>query len=209
MPAVIGENKTLTQLRKAANTSSDGDVQNTDQKMRTESGKSLTTEGSGTSDGTSSATLFGYMFNNVQDAAILQVLDIALKGDLGIWESPPNRRSKERQKSYKCNRESRKFQTQGVVYDFDDNYFLFTMQTPRVRDHIDDEDNNTGYMEERGTSFFISGVYMISRVTTTFNGGQFTCDVKGHKQTPISIAHLMDDISMQGGEDPAPREVSN
>ena len=97
---------------------------------------------------------------------------------------------------------------EGVVYDFDDNYFLFTMQTPRVRDpHIDDEDNNTGYMEERGTSFFISGVYMISRVTATFNGGQFTCDVKGHKQTPISIAHLMDDISMQGGEDPAAREA--
>ena len=76
------------------------------------------------------------------------------------------------------------------------------MQTPRVRDpHIDDEDNNTGYMEERGTSFFISGVYMISRVTATFNGGQFTCDVKGHKQTPISIAHLMDDISQQGGDE--------
>ena len=88
MPAVIGENKTLTQLRKAANTSSDGDVQNTDQKMRTESGKSLTTEGSGTSDGTSSATLFGYMFNNVQDGYITSFRYSIKKAIHGIWESP-------------------------------------------------------------------------------------------------------------------------
>ena len=209
MPAVIGENKTLTQLRKAANTSSDGDVQNTDQKMRTESGKSLTTEGSGTSDGTSSATLFGYMFNNVQDAAILQVLDIALKGDPWYLGEPTTiEEARQGKKVTSATEKAVNSKPEGVVYDFDDNYFLFTMQTPRVRDpHIDDEDNNTGYMEERGTSFFISGVYMISRVTTTFNGGQFTCDVKGHKQTPISIAHLMDDISMQGGEDSAAREA--
>ena len=78
--------------------------------------------------------------------------------------------------------------------------FCLPCKLQELEIHIDDEDKNTGYMEERGTSFFISGVYMISRVTTTFNGGQFTCDVKGHKQ-PIVLFHLMDDISMQGGED--------
>tara|TARA_B100000902_G_scaffold38459_1_gene45788 strand:+ start:12277 stop:15012 length:2736 start_codon:yes stop_codon:yes gene_type:complete len=203
MPAVIGENQTLTQLRKAANTAS-GDPQDTSPIMQTESGKSLTTEGSATSDGTNSATLFGYMFNNVQDAAILQVMDLGLKGDPWYLGEPFN--------SIEDARKGKKITTakdkavssnpEGAVYDFDDNYFLFTMQTPRVRDpHVDDEDKNTGYMSEEGTSFFISGVYMISRVTATFNGGQFTCDVKGHKQTPISIAHLMDDISQQGGDE--------
>ena len=44
---------------------------------------------------------------------------------------------------------------------------------------------------------------MISRVSAVFNGGMFTCDVAGHKQTGLSLSHLMEDISKEGGKEAA------
>ena len=203
---VIGENQSLTTLRQAANKSPSAEDEDTSPITKTESSKSIVTDGSATNDGTSSATLFGYMFNNVQDAAILVNMDIGLKGDPWYLGEPTTYEEARVGRTYTGSLEkANRSKPEGVSYDFDDNYFLFTMQTPRVRDpDIDEEDNNTGYMDKAGTSYFISGVYMISRVSTVFNGGMFTCDVTGHKQTGLSLAHLMEDISKEGG--PAAQE---
>ena len=203
---VIGENQSLTTLRQAANKSPSAEDEDTSPIVKTDNSKSIVTDGSATNDGTSSATLFGYMFNNVQDAAILVNMDIGLKGDPWYLGEPTTYEEARTGRSYTGSLEkANRSKPEGVSYDFDDNYFLFTMQTPRVRDpDIDEEDNNTGYMDKAGTSYFISGVYMISRVSTVFNGGMFTCDVTGHKQTGLSLAHLMEDISKEGG--PAAQE---
>jgi hypothetical protein len=76
-----------------------------------------------------------------------------------------------------------------ISYDGNDNYFLFTMQTPRVIDpDVDDEDNNTGYMSQKGTSYFISGVYQIMGVTANFNGGMFDLDLNAKKQTALDLS---------------------
>ena len=199
----IGENQTLTQLRQAANKVPSEEA--TDPIVKTESSKSIVNDGSSTNDGTSSGTLFGYMYNNVQDAAILVNMDIGLKGDPWYLGEPTTYEDARAGKSITSSKDKAvRSKPEGLAYDFDDNYFLFTMQTPRVRDpDIDEEDNNTGYMEKAGTSFFISGVYMISRVSAVFNGGMFTCDVAGHKQTGLSLSHLMEDISLEGGKEAA------
>ena len=64
MENVIGDNQALSELRKTAN-GPDKEPEATDPKVKTESSKSIVNEGSATFDGTS-ATLFGYMYNNVK-----------------------------------------------------------------------------------------------------------------------------------------------
>jgi hypothetical protein len=78
------------------------------------------------------------------------------------------------------------------VFGGSDNYFLFTMQTPRVRDpNMDDEDENTGYMTRQGTAFFISGVYAIYGLQASFSGGLFEVEMtKAPKITSLSLSKI-------------------
>ena len=63
------------------------------------------------------------------------------------------------------------------------------MQTPRVIDpDMDDEDNNTGYLEKAGTAYFISGVYQIMATTCTFNNGMFEIEVNAKKNTALNLS---------------------
>ena len=78
-----------------------------------------------------------------------------------------------------------------ISYSSNDNYFLFTMQTPRVIDpDLEDEDNNTGYMSKQGTAYFLSGVYQIFQVTANFSNGMFDCELNAKKQTALSLANF-------------------
>ena len=199
MENVIGENQALSELRKTAN-GPDKEPEATDPKVKTESSKSIVNEGSATFDGTS-ATLFGYMYNNVNDAAILVNMDIGLKGDPWYLGMPTTlEEARKGKKPTSSTDKAEQSKPEGLIYYYDDNYFLFTMQTPRVRDpDIEDEDNNTGYMDRAGTSYFISGVYMITKVSAVFNGGMFSCDVSSVKQTSLSLAKF--DISQQRGDE--------
>ena len=87
-------------------------------------------------------------------------------------------------------RESDKEKEDGIKYVGSDNFFLFTMQTPRVRDpNFNDEDDNTGYMSQEATSYFISGVYRIVSVTCNFSGGMFKVDFeKAPKETSLALS---------------------
>jgi len=63
------------------------------------------------------------------------------------------------------------------------------MQTPRVIDpDMDDEDNNTGYLEKAGTAYFISGVYQIMATTCTFSNGMFEIEVNAKKNTALNLS---------------------
>ena len=141
-------------MRQAANKSPSAEDEDTSPIIKTDNSKSIVTDGSATNDGTSSATLFGYMLNNVQDAAILVNMDIGLKGDPRYLGEPTTYEEARTGRSYTGSLDKAvRSKPEGVAYDFDDNYFLFTMQTPRVRDpDVDEEDNNTGYMDKAGTS---------------------------------------------------------
>lgn len=177
------------------------DELDTSPRPKAEYGKSVVTTGSETSDGGASATLFGYMYNNVNDKSILVDLGLKVRGDPWYLGKPlpyadaiakrnnsmPNENDVT---SGPAAQQEEQSTNEYAVYSSSDNYFLFTMQTPRVRDpDVDDEDANSGYMERAGTSFFISGVYQIISVTANFSGGLFEVEFeRAPKVTALSLA---------------------
>ena len=167
----------------------------TDPKVQMEySGSSVVATSGDTGDGTNAATLFGYMYQNVNDASILVELGLSIRGDpwyLGVpttrLEAMKPKPSKAADKEYTDAEEEK---TDGIVYGGKDNFFLFTMQTPRVRDpDYQEEDNNTGYMSQQGTAFFISGIYRIVSTTCSFGGGEFKVEFeKAPKDTALPLS---------------------
>ena len=158
-------------------------------------GPSVVSTSGDTSDGTNAATLFGYMYQNVNDASILVELGLSVRGDPWYLGPPTSRQEamqptkpKEAAEEYK-EAETKKNEG-GIVYTGADNFFLFTMQTPRVRDpNYDDEDENSGYMKRAGTAFFISGIYRIVSVTCSFGGGEFKVEFeKAPKETSLALS---------------------
>ena len=158
------------------------------------SGSSVVATSGDTGDGTNAATLFGYMYQNVNDASILVELGLSIRGDpwyLGVpttrLEAMKPKPSKAADKEYTDAEEEK---TDGIVYGGKDNFFLFTMQTPRVRDpDYNDEDNNSGYMSQQGTAFFISGIYRIVSTTCSFGGGEFKVEFeKAPKDTALPLS---------------------
>ena len=165
---------------------------------------SVVTTSGNTSDGSNKATLFGYMFQNVNDASILVDLGLKVRGDpwyLGAKPVDPTKGKK-----YVAGEGGiKESDMDSISYDGNDNYFLFTMQTPRVIDpDVDDEDNNTGYMSKAGTAYFLSGVYQIMQVTATFANGMFELDLNAKKQTALDLSmyDLVDiDYGLDGGDE--------
>mgnify|MGYP001332571039 CR=1 FL=1 len=151
--------------------------------------KSIVSTSGNTSDGTAKATLFGYMFQNVNDASILVDLNLKVRGDPWYLGAKPKDPIKPRNMEKQIADDRMKTSLDAISYSGGDNYFLFTMQTPRVIDpDVNDEDNNTGYMSQAGTAYFISGVYQIMGVTANFNGGMFDLDLNAKKQTALDLS---------------------
>lgn len=138
-----------------------------------------------TYDGSPRNTIFGYLMQQHGSTNFLVTLDMEIKGDPWYLGSPaltgygiPGADERDTTSEY-------------AVYTADENYALFEMQTPRRFDFdVEDEDNNTGYWEPAGTAYFISGVYRIIRVASTFSNGQFTQEVNFNKLTPLKISML-------------------
>lgn len=161
--------------------------------------KSVVATGGNTSDGTAKGTLFGYMYNNVNDASILVDLGLSVRGD--PWYLGPKPENPDQPKANTTALEDALAVTDNsaISYSSNDNYFLFTMQTPRVLDpDIEDEDNNSGYMSKQGTAYFLSGVYQIFGVTANFSNGMFEVELNAKKQTALSLANFdMTDVEYE------------
>jgi len=151
--------------------------------------KSIVSTSGNTVDGTPKATLFGYMYQNVNDASILIDLGLKIRGDVWYLGEKPTDPQKGKGMSAKLDNIGKATTMDSISYTGNDNYFLFTMQTPRVIDpDIDDEDNNTGYLEKAGTAYFISGVYQIMATTCTFSNGMFEIEVNAKKNTALNLS---------------------
>lgn len=177
-----------------------GDIA-TDSKPSFDYTKSVVATSGNTSDGTPKATLFGYMYNNVNDASILVDLGLTVRGD--PWFLGPMPVDPQKPSGLTTALEDAQAVTDNdaISYTSNDNYFLFTMQTPRIIDpDLDDEDNNTGYMSKQGTAYFLSGVYQIFQVTANFSNGMFDCELNAKKQTALSLANFdMTNVDYGGG----------
>lgn len=193
---VIGElsgSEALNLLQKSANSTKE-EIDTTPRPKYSYS-KSVVATSNQTNDGTASATLFGYMYQNVNDASILVDLNLKVRGDpwyLGKPMTYAEARAMRNPGNVGAAEEESKSTDEYAIYGGGDNYFLFTMQTPRVRDpDLDDEDNNSGYMSRQGTAFFISGVYGLYGLTASFSGGLFEIEMtKAPKQTSLSLSKI-------------------
>ena len=214
---IIGELSSYAQKQRAKNSTTavknaaDSGENSVEPKESVMFGPSIVSTSGDTSDGTPAATLFGYMYNNINDTSILIDLGLKVRGDpyfLGQQISYLDARKPTKKMSglEEYNQQEEK-KEEGMVYNSNsDNFFLFTMQTPRVRDpDYTDEDANTGYMSQAGTAYFISGIYRIVSVSCNFNGGMFTVDFdKAPKLTSVPLSKFKltgDGVNYGGGND--------
>tara|TARA_B110000977_G_scaffold57635_1_gene78280 strand:+ start:8489 stop:10900 length:2412 start_codon:yes stop_codon:yes gene_type:complete len=193
---VIGELSGYQALQKLKNSAGKTSKElGTEPKSKYNYGKSVVATSNQTNDGTPSATLFGYMYQNVNDAGILIDLNLKLRGDpwyLGKAMTYAEARNMRNPGNVGAVEEEQKSTDEYMVIGGSDNYFLFTMQTPRVRDpNLFDEDENTGYMLKQGTAFFISGVYAIMALQASFSGGLFEVEMtRAPKVTSLSLSKI-------------------
>ena len=138
-----------------------------------------------TYNGTPRNTIFGYLMQQHAIPDFLVNLDIEIKGDpwyLGVpsgdnWSELTGKEIAESQTD-----------ASGLRLTGDENYILFDLQTPRLFDfNVEDEDSNSGYWSKMGTSYFISGVYQLFNMRSTFSGGEFTTDLTMNKQTALDL----------------------
>jgi hypothetical protein len=189
---VIGEVARASSERAAWKALSDAATQDpadTNPRPSIEYGTHVVNQGASTEDGTYKATLFGYMYNNANHADILIDLNLGIRGDPWYLGKPYSAGTPDNNDLPASEMEDEST-SEYIVREKSDNYYLFTMQTPRVIDpDVEDEDFNTGYMARVGTSYFISGIYSIVSYTTSFSGGMFSVDMdKSPKLTSLSLA---------------------
>lgn len=141
-----------------------------------------------TFDGSPRNNIFGYIMQQHGASDFLVKLAMEIKGD-PFYLGPPNLGYKEIRSTTASDEDVSN--PDYAVYDKDENYVMFEMQTPRLFDFdTTDEDENTGYWEPAGTSYFISGVYRMIEVVNNFAGGDFYQELDLNKLTPIKISML-------------------
>ena len=144
--------------------------------------------------------LFTYLYDQHQAVDFLMRLEMELRGDpwwlgkpvhkAGEVPTPPGSSA---QKIEETDEDGNNYLTTTK-----DNFFLFSLNSPRLFDmDVENEDNNTGLWikEGDGTSYFISGIYQVRTVNHKFNGGLYTMDIMGVKETAISLNNMERQLS--------------
>ena len=122
------------------------------------------------------------------EPAFLVNLEMTIKGDPWYLGSPMTTANRPIEKMSDHTDESNE---DYVVFDKKDNVILFDMQSPRLFDFdVDDEDKNEGYWSADGTAYFISGVYMLIKAISMFDGGEFKQKIEMVKLTSYQTSKI-------------------
>ena len=139
-----------------------------------------------TYDGTTRNSIFGYLMQQHGASDFLVKLDMTVRGD-PFYLGQPDTTGKQ----VPLVNDDKNTNEEYAVYSKDENYVMFEMQLPRRFDmDVEDEDNNTGYWQPKGTSYFISGMYRIVTVVNNFSRGLFSTELNLNKLTPIKVSML-------------------
>jgi hypothetical protein len=144
-----------------------------------------------TYDGTARNTIFGYVMQQHGSSDFLVTLDLEIKGD--PWYLGPPSLSGRKETITSAASLPVESTPENMNFPKNENYVMFEMQTPRLFDHIvSDEDANDGYWGPAtpGTAYFISGIYKIKVVKSSFSGGLFSQDLDLVKIVPIRLSQL-------------------
>lgn len=148
-----------------------------------------------TYNGTPRNTVFGYLMQQHAIDDFLVTLDMEIKGD-PWWLGPPKGDNQPEVKGSEFVKE--KTDENSMKTHGDENYVLFDLQTPRLFDFdVEDEDSpsNSGYWSKMGTSYFLTGVYMVRGVNHMFSGGEFSQELNLIRQTAIDLKKIEKDGS--------------
>lgn len=125
----------------------------------------------------------------------LVTLDMEIKGD-PWWLGPPKGDNQPEVKGSEFVKD--KTDEKSIKIQGDENYVLFDLQTPRLFDFdVEDEDSssNSGYWSKMGTSYFLTGVYMVRGVNHMFSGGEFSQELNLIRQTAIDLKKVEKDAT--------------
>jgi len=139
-----------------------------------------------TYDGTTRNSIFGYLMQQHGASDFLVKLDMTVRGD-PFYLGQPDTTGRQ----VPLVNDPAETNPEYAVYSKDENYVMFEMQLPRRYDmDVEDEDNNTGYWQPKGTSYFISGMYRMVTVVNNFSRGLYSTELNLNKLTPIKISML-------------------
>ena len=142
--------------------------------------------------------LFTYLYDQHQAIEFLMKLEMELRGDPWWLGRAVHKHGVTKTAVGFTAQQNKETDEDGNNYltTTTDNFFLFSLNSPRLFDpDVENEDNNTGLWikEGDGTSYFISGIYMVRNVTHKFNNGVYTMDIMGVKETAISLNNMQRD----------------
>lgn len=141
-----------------------------------------------TFDGTARNSIFGYIMQQHMNTDFLVNLDLEIRGDPWYLGAPNRTSSVLKRPAASLPIKS---EPDGIEFTKRENFVFFELQTPRLFDwDVADEDNNTGYWSPAGTSYFVSGVYFVKTVVSSFSNGLFSQDLNLIKNAPIKVSKL-------------------
>lgn len=163
-----------------------------------------------TYDGTPKNTIFGYIMQQQDNfnADFLINLELEIKGD-PWWMGPTDELGYTEVDSPGSDPVTISDPSKYANFLGNDIFILFDMQTPRRYDfNVVDEDGNTGYWSQSGTSYFISGVYRITKLHSDFTGGEFKQTLTLVKETPLQTGKIASEPESTDGDDAQPSSAN-
>jgi len=134
-------------------------------------------------------TLFGYMYGQKDNSDILYTLDMVVRGDPWYLGKPDLT-------GYTNYEDEPKIKDEKSTPEYfssyaGDNFILFELRQPMYFDpFINDEDLNEGMYPIGRQSYFITGIYRILEIVSSFDNGRFTVNVRTCKELTLDLSAI-------------------
>ena len=193
---------TATQKHKYKNTAFGWEsftVKNLDELQRTWQNSIIATkhkedpvEGSTQIADSEAGTLFGQLVNQHAEQRFLASMEMTVRGDPWyLGQSIDNSQEQADNNSSIANLRRRNSNPDSGYFGGDDNLFVLEIASPPPRDiYVDDEDDNTGYWEQRIVEYNFTGIFFLTRAVHNFSSGEYSIDISANRLSGIDIAKL-------------------
>ena len=139
-----------------------------------------------------SGALFGQLVNQHSAQRFLSVMEMTIRGDPWyLGQSIDNNQQQADENSSIANQEHKKSDRDAGYFGGDDNLFVLEIASPPPRDiYIDDEDDNTGYWEQRIVEYNFTGIFLLTQAVHNFSDGKYSIDISASRLSGIDIAKI-------------------
>lgn len=141
--------------------------------------------------------LFGYMYGQKDTSDILYTLDMVVRGDPWYLGEPDKTGGINYDKIPSAKDE--KSTEDGINQYGSDSFILFELRQPMYFDpFVNQEDLNEGLYAAGRQSYFITGIYRILEIASSFDNGRFTVNVRSAKEVTLDLSQIKnrDDLTL-------------